>query len=150
MTYTPKIPSDPAYTRLLGQALYNFTYLEWVVLWTIVRLNGNDTGVLSLRETAGAIAKRFLTSIRDTTVPLPVLLRLELTECHDHFVAATKTRNHLLHAHPYTASDGAQRLTYSGDLKWPPEDVVKAAVAFEDLAIKVNDIFHGALAQIRP
>ena len=41
MTYESKIPADPDYLALLGRAFYNFTYMEWVVVWTIVKLSAD-------------------------------------------------------------------------------------------------------------
>jgi hypothetical protein len=150
MSYSSRIHSDPTYTQLLGQAFYNFTYLEWGVLWTIVRLTNNDSSVLSLRETAGQIAKRLLNSIHNTSTPLPASLRLELEESHKLFVTAISTRNKLLHAHPYTALDGGQQLTYMGGTTWSAEDVTRAVIEFENVAIKVTSILNGSLAQVYP
>jgi hypothetical protein len=149
MNYSSRIPSDSTYIQLLGQAFYNFTYLEWGILWTIVRLT-NDSSVLSLRETAGQIAKRLLNSIHNTTTPLPASLRLELEESHKLFVTAISTRNKLLHAHPYTALNGGQQLTYTGGINWDAEDIIRAAIEFESVAIKVTSILHGPLAQVHP
>lgn len=148
-TYTSRIPSDPAYTQLLGHAFYNFTYLEWVITWTIVRLSNNGFDAIPKKVTAGRLASLLLSAISASSPPLTSALRLELEDIHVLFEAAVKTRNELLHAHPYTAHEGTQQLGYSGGVQWDTSAVEKAALQFEAAAIRGSEVFHGALAQAR-
>lgn len=137
---------------MLGQAFYNFTYLEWVVIWTIVKLSpdGFDSVPKGKKATAGAIRAALEKAIKAKLPPLPSSLASDLMQFHDRFQKAIDQRNALLHAHPYTAADGAQRLSYSDGYKWPPELVVEAAKIFEEVAIVGNTIFHGELTKVRP
>jgi hypothetical protein len=41
MAYQSHIPADPTYIHSIGTAFYNFTYLECVVVSTIVRLSAD-------------------------------------------------------------------------------------------------------------
>ena len=152
MSYKSRIPADAEYMQLLGRAFYNFTYLEWVVIWTIVKLSNDDFGSVPSgnKATAGAIRVALEKAIQHTAPPLSASLHTALVAFHRRFRLAIKERNTLLHAHPYTTSDGAQGLTYEGGVAWPVERVVEAARLFEEAAIEGNDIFHGALARERP
>lgn len=68
---------------------------------------------------------------------------------HGSYLTAIGKRNKLLHAHPYTATDGKQQLG-GGGVEWPMKTVDEAAKLFED-AIRVGSaIFHGELAKMRP
>jgi hypothetical protein len=149
MTYHSKIPADAEYLRALGRAFYNFTYLEWVVVWTIVKLSADGFGGVPRGETASVIAKALINAIDTTSPPLPPGLRQRLAQFHSSYVAAIRSRNKLLHAHPYTAGDGVQQLG-GGGLEWPMSAVDAAARSYEEAAIEGNSIFHGDLAQVRP
>jgi hypothetical protein len=149
MTYQSRIPVDPTYIHAVGTAFYNFTYLEWVVVWTIVKLSTDGFASVPLGETAKVIATALLKAIENTSPPLPAPLRKRLIKFHESYLAAIRSRNKLLHAHPYTAQDGQQQLG-GGGIEWPISKVDQAAQLFENAAIEGNAIFHGELAQVRP
>ena len=152
LTYRPRIVADPTYVQALGQAFNNDTYLEWVVIWTIVRLSsdGFDSVPKGKHATGGVIARALEKAIESTTPPLEDGLRRRLLTFYEAFDDALDSRNNLLHAHPFTAPDGAQQLLGSGHLEWPIETVHEAAKLFEEAAIMGNDIFYGDLAKARP
>ncbi|MGH7515457.1 MAG: hypothetical protein ACREOQ_21340 [Gemmatimonadales bacterium] len=149
MNYKPRIKADPIYLQALGQALYNFTYLEWVVVWTIVSLSSDGFGSVPTGETAAQIAKALTRAIASTVPALPDSLRRQLAKFDESYRAAIKVRNKLLHAHPLTAPDGRQQLGSAGS-NWTLEQVEVAAKQFEDAAIQGSAIFHGELAKLRP
>jgi hypothetical protein len=149
VNYRPRIKADPLYLQALGQALYNFTYLEWVVVWTIVKLSSDGFGSVPKGETATQIAKALTRAVSSTTPALPDSLRQQLVKFDESYRAAIKVRNQLLHAHPLTAPDGSQQLGSAGS-NWSLEQVEVAAKQFEDAAIQGNAIFHGELAKLRP
>jgi hypothetical protein len=149
VTYKPRIIADSVYLQTLGQALYNFTYLEWVVVWTIVKLSSDGFGSVPKGETAAQIAKALTRAIASTTPALPDSLRRQLVKFDESYRAAIKVRNTLLHAHPLTAPDGSQQLGSAGS-NWTLEQVEVAAKQFEDAAIQGNAIFHGELTKLRP
>jgi hypothetical protein len=149
VTYTPRLQADPTYLQALGQAFYNFTYLEWVVVWTIVKLSSDGFGSVPHGQTAREIARALSRAIADTDPPLPPNLHRELVKFDERYRDAIRSRNKLLHAHPYTAPGGEQQLG-GGGLQWPLEKVREAARLFEDAAIFGSHIFHGELAKDRP
>ena len=55
MVYRSRIPADPEYIQALGQAVYNFAYLEAIVVSTAGRLGTP----LPKGLTAGKIANAF-------------------------------------------------------------------------------------------
>ena len=149
MTYQSRIPADPTYIQSVGTAFYNFTYLEWVVVWTIVKLSADGFASVPHGKTAKYIAKALLKAIEDTSPPLPATLRKRLIKFYESYRDAIPKRNKLFHAHPYTTLDGEQRLG-GGKIKWPILEVNQAAQLFENIAIEGNAIFHDELAKVRP
>jgi hypothetical protein len=149
MTYHSRIPSDPTYIQILGTAFYNFTYLEWVVIWTIVKLSDNGFNSVPNGKSASYIAKALIMAVQSTAPPLSHSLRLRLMNFHQKYLKAISARNKLLHAHPYTAPGGIQQLG-GGGREWTTDEIESAALQFEEAAIFGNDIFHGDLAKERP
>jgi hypothetical protein len=149
MAYHSRIVADPAYLQALGQALYNFTYLEWVAVWTIVKLSSDAFGSVPVGKTALKIARALSKAIGRTSPPLPNDLRRRLVKFNEAYRSAIRNRNKLIHAHPYTTTSGLQQLGSSGH-EWPIDEVDASAKLFEDAAIMGNDIFHGDLASARP
>jgi hypothetical protein len=148
MTYHFRIPAETEYLQAVGRAFYNFTYLEWVVVWTIGRLSADGFKSVPKGKTASHIAKALIKAIAATEPPLPYKLRRELVKFHEAYLASIARRNMLLHAHPYTAEDGAQQL-WGGGVEWPIDVVDEAAMFFESAAIAGNEIFHGELMTAR-
>ena len=149
MTYSSRIPADADYLHDVGRAFYNFTYLEWIVVWTIVKLSADGFGSVPRGQTASHIAKALIRAIAATEPPLPDKLRRDLVKFHESYLAAIARRNKLLHAHPYTAADGSQQMG-GGGVEWPTDVVDEAAKFFEDTAIAGNTIFYGELKAARP
>lgn len=149
MTYDSRIPADSDYLNTVGRAFYNFTYLEWVVVSTIVKLSPDGFGSVPKGQPASYIAKALIKAIAAAEPPLPDKLRRDLVKFHDSYLTAIIRRNKLLHAHPYTADDGFQQLC-GGGVEWPTDVVDEAAKMFEDAAIAGNAIFHGELESARP
>ena len=59
MSYQSRIPADPGYLQALGRAVYNFTYFEWGVIWTIARLADDGFRSVPKGKSAGEIATAF-------------------------------------------------------------------------------------------
>jgi hypothetical protein len=149
MTYDSRIPVDSDYLHAVGRAFYNFTYLEWIVVWIIVKLSADGFASVPKGQTASHIAKALIKAIAATEPPLPNQLRRCLVKFHESYLEAIRRRNKLLHAHPYTAEGGTQRLG-GGGIEWPTDVVDEAAKFFENAAIAGNTIFHGELKSVRP
>lgn len=149
MAYQSRIPAEETYLLSAGRAFYNYTYLEWGVIWTIAKLSSGGMSDVPKGETAKKIATALIQAIASTEPALPKQLRLDLIKFHERFLEAIKQRNKLLHAHPYTAPGGDQQLG-GGGVQWPISAVDEAALFFEETAIFGNAIFHGALKKERP
>lgn len=149
MTYQSRIPADSQYLNAVGRAFYNFTYLEWVVIWTIVKLSADGFASVPRGQPASYIATALVKAIASTEPPLPESLRRSLVRFHESYLVAISKRNKLLHAHPYTATNGEQQLA-GGGVEWPMQAVDEAAKFFEDSALLGNEIFHGPLRVARP
>lgn len=149
MTYHSRIPAEAEYLKAVGRAFYNFTYLEWVVVWTIGRFSEDGFGSVPKGQTASHIAKALTKAIAATEPPLPDKLRHDLVKFHESYLESIARRNKLLHAHPYTAVDGTQQLG-GGGIEWPIDVVDEAAMFFESAAMTGNEIFHGDLKAARP
>ena len=146
--YQPRLLADQAYIEALGRAFYAFTYLEWVVIWTIVKLSSDGFASVPRGKSAIHIANAFAGAIARTSPPPSRTLRRNLVKFEESYRSAISTRNQLLHAHPYTAPDGAQQLR-GGSHEWPIARVYEALEEFEAAAIAGNAIFHGDLAAAR-
>jgi hypothetical protein len=146
--YKSRIPADPMYLQALGRAVYNFTYMEWIVVGTIVKLGSDGFGSVPKGRPPGEIARALIKVIDATAPPLSPGLRKSLVKIHERCLAAVRRRNKLLHAHPYTAPGGMQQLGGAG-IEWPLEEVIAAAKQFESIAIEGNAIYYGDLAKER-
>jgi hypothetical protein len=131
--------------KMLGRALYNFATYEWMVAWTLEKL---DPGVLSkcTRLPAGKIAKRFDIILRDMANVLPLAQRQALQQAHLEFSRSVERRDQLVHAHPGTAPSDVQQLFYSAgwhaEMQWSLQQVEQAAIDFENAFISLNAIFY--------
>lgn len=133
-----RIPADGEYTAMLGRAVYNFTYYEWVVVWTIEKIQPGYLNRYSQEgPTAGVVASKFKAVIAGADP--------RLAACAARFDDLRKERDKLLHAHPYTAENGVQQLGYRGrhpSTEWPLPEVEKAALAFDNAACELNHLFY--------
>jgi len=139
-----RIPADDAYTAMLGRAVYNFTYYEWVVVNTIEKIKpGYLRWYSSEGPTAGRVGATFVSEAAGYQADPSIIA--ELNACAATFNHLRTTRNQLLHAHPYTAADGAQQLDYRGhhpNANWPMGEVEAAARQFDDAACALNELFY--------
>jgi hypothetical protein len=145
--YTPRIPVEDEYLSALGRATYNFTYLEWGIVWLTETLDpGFLRRVRSL--TAGQIAREFQKQVK--LADPSVADKKRLSALASTFESLTGERNALLHGNPYTANGGEQRLLYNGKhgrRDWTIPGIVEAARSFEEAAIEAGQLLHGGLYQ---
>ena len=138
------IPAEADYTAILGRAIYNFTYYEWVVVWTIEKLcPGYLVQYTQKAPTSGVLAQKFLTVVKGSDP--------RLVACAGMFSEARIIRDQLLHAHPYTAPGGIQQLGYRGrhpDAQWPLADVEEVARKFDQAACELSSLFDELLRHL--
>ena len=101
--YKSRIPADAVYLTAVGQAFYNFSYLEWVAIWTIVKLSPNGFASVPEGEHSIKIADALSAAIADTSPELDGPLREKLKNFTNHYREAIQSRDALLSSHPYTA-----------------------------------------------
>ncbi len=94
----------------LGRAAYNFAYLEWIVVWTIVKLRTDEFESVPRRQPSRRISRALARAISNTSPPLDANLRLSLVRFEQRFRNAIHLRNRLIHAHPYMSSEGTGQL----------------------------------------
>jgi hypothetical protein len=147
--FTSRIPCAPEYKYALGQAVYNFTYLEWGAIYVISRLQPNYFKTNPSQKTSGEIFKDLKVAVKDTQILGPhIKTRVECFA--EQFGILKDRRNSLLHAHPYTADGGEQRLMRRGKdgaLSWSIEELDLAARDFETLAVEAGELLHGPLSE---
>jgi hypothetical protein len=103
-----RLPHDPEYTALLGAAVYAFAYTEWMLMEILRSLEPDATHASLAELTSGQVAAQLRTAIEK-------LPQEEGREIGKRFAALVERRNDMIHAHPATAADGAQRLS-----RWAP------------------------------
>lgn len=141
--YLWRIPVGDDYVAALGRAVYNFTYLEWGIVWLAETL---DRGFINRVNsfTAGMIAASFERLVAKSDASAPDFKRM--TELANLFKDLVQERNALLHGNPYTAEGGEQCLLYTGKAgrrAWSIIDILETAKSFQEAAIEANDILHG-------
>jgi hypothetical protein len=149
---TPKfrIPADDDYLLALGRAVYNFAYMEAGFVWAIRRLGDRTTTGLPFHETGATMEAKFRKAVKTTKLALPAKLRAELLDLAAEFGDAVDDRNNLLHATPFTAKGGAQRLSGKGHRQWMTRDLYAAAKRFEELSLKSGDPLRDELEKLSP
>ena len=123
-----RVPFDDDYVKLVGTAVYLFSYYEWAIIYVVERLEPGFVDEYCRKHrsgmTSGTVFTRFMNAVEhyagDKGVEKTELKCCELT--FDHLV---QKRNLLIHAHPITDDGGAQILNYPAspakqisDMKW--------------------------------
>lgn len=138
-----RIPASDSYLRELGRAAYNFSYLEWGVIWLAETL---EPGFLSEAQalTAGQIAQRFINVAK--SVPDSDCDHLDLINLARSFQGLVEDRNRLIHGNPFTADNGEQRLLYSGKhgrKDWTENLIQQFSDEAAALASSAGRLLHG-------
>ncbi|SRR6266516_1645351 len=149
-----RVPYDPAYTALLGTAVYVFAYYEWAVIYLIQQFKPGFVGryCQGAPMTSGKVRQELEAVLKDPGTSYTAVRKAELQGCLDQFARLIGRRNALIHAHPITNHDGAQILSYQTnverplpDMKWPVAEVEAAIRAFDDAACATNALLHRLL-----
>jgi hypothetical protein len=144
-----RVPVDPEYVDAVGRAFYNFDYMEWIVIWTVVKLSPDGFQNVPDGTSSTRIADTFERTIDTTLPPLSDELRKSLTGFAENYRKAISSRDSLILAHPFTAAGGMQELGGLGRT-WDLALLTEIAKFSEDVAISGNAIFYGDLAKERP
>lgn len=140
MERVSQVPVAEGYIRALGRAAYDFSYLEWGIVWLAETIRPGFLGRVG-GMTAGTIGREFeaaaLARADEDAKSLQILAA--------NFLHLVKDRNALLHGVPYTAKRGEQRLLHlgpKGRRDWTENLILETARKFEAAAIEANSLLH--------
>ena len=143
-----RVPFDDDYVKLLGIAVYLFSYYEWTIIWIVEVL---EPGFLAeyLRKnpmTSGQVKCRFKGALASYAGDHGKELRI----CSREFDGLVHRRNALIHAHPSTDVGGAQILNYQSkptkpitDMKWTSDDINIFVEEVDTAFCRASDLLHG-------
>ena len=146
-----RIPFDKDYVKLVGIAVYLFSYYEWAIIYIIEKLEPGFVAEYCRKSkkpmTSGDVSKRFKGALQNSgghTADKAALKR-----CSREFANLIQKRNALLHAHPITDIGGAQILNYQGklskpisDLKWTNDEIKRFIKEIDEAACRTSKRLH--------
>ena len=141
-----RVPFDPDYTRLVGTAVYVFSYYEWTIIYIIERLNPGFVSEYSRQKkmTSGHVKRRIEAlskALGAHEVDADALVR-----CSADFSSLVPRRNALMHAHPITDGPwGDQILNFQSmasaeitEMKWTADAVTEFIRAVDEAAVQAG------------
>ena len=149
-----RVPFDEDYVKLVGKAVYFFSYYEWAVIYILERLEPGFVAEYSREKsmTSRVVHSRFKRAL-EKDVGGHDVDKTTLESCSHEFDGLVDKRNALIHAHPITDIDGAQILNYQGnpskpisDMKWQTVDIERFVEKVDAAAVRANELLH----QFRP
>ena len=145
-----RVPFDEDYVKLVGTAVYLFSYYEWTIIYIIERLEPGFVAEYSREQTmpSGEVLNRFKRALEQDAGGHDVD-RSTLRSCSDEFAGLVDKRNALIHAHPITDIGGAQILNYQSkpsrpisDMKWEDVDIEKLTEEVDEAACRANELLR--------
>ena len=145
-----RVPFDENYVRLLGKAIYLFSYYEWTIIYLVEQLQSGFVEKYSRGKpmTSGGVLNAFKAAMKPAQNEL-CGNKAALQDCFNEFDRLKPKRDALVHAHPITDIDGAQILNYQGelskpisDLKWDEEKVCDFARDIDAAVCRASELFH--------
>ena len=149
------MPFDEAYVRLVGTAVYLFSYYEWEIIYIVERLEPGFVAKYSRDKpmTSGVVSARFKSALASYAGGQGVD-KGDLENCSCEFNGLVHIRNALIHAHPITDVGGAQILNYQAmptkpisDMKWEAVEIKRLIEEVDAAACRANVLLQ-ALLQI--
>ena len=142
-----RIPVTEDYLAALGRATYNFSYLEWGVIWLAETL---QPGFLqtSSTMTAGNIAQKFSSVVENLDKTAADKTKLKMLASN--FTDLIALRNSLMHGNPYTALNREQRLLYDGKhgrKDWTIDSMKGFATRTATASIEAGKLLHNGRLQ---
>ena len=146
-----RIPFCDDYVKLVGKAVYLFSYYEWVIIYLVERLQPGFVSKYCRGKkpmTSGTVCRRFRTALNSDNGSHGMDQAL-LEACYQKFADLIPKRNAFIHAHPITDVDGAQILNYQvnlsqkiSDMKWESSKVERFVEEINEAACQANDLLH--------
>ena len=142
-----RVPVAEDYLSALGRATYNFSYLEWGVIWLTEAL---QPGFLQMASTmtAGNIEEKFSSVVKKLDKTDPDKARLKILARN--FSDLVPDRNSLMHGNPHTALSADQRLLYDGKhgrKDWTLDSMRDFSSRTATASIEVGKLLHNGRLQ---
>ena len=142
-----RIPVAEDYLSALGRATYNFSYLEWGIIWITETL---QPGFLQMASTMTArnISEKFSSVVKRLDKTDPDGTRLQTLARN--FRDLVPDRDRLMHGNPYTALSGEQRLLYDGKhgrKDWTIDSMKDFSSRTATESIEVGKLLHNGRLQ---
>jgi len=142
------IPVDANFLSAIGRAAYNFNYLEWGVIYGIMRLRACHVWEVGCIHRTSHVYGALTQAIVRTTIPLPAELRLRLTDFSERWKAAVEDRNSLLHSYPMTAENRLPASGGRGFRIWQETEILDAAMNFQILSDRAGSELRDELIKL--
>ena len=145
-----RVPFSESYARLVGIAVYLFSYYEWQVIYIVDELAPGFVRKYCRQKTltSGAVHDRF-DAVLSHCSAREARLRESLECCRKTFNSLIARRNALIHAHPITDPVEGQILHYQTkpskpitDMRWGPDQIRTFIADVDGAACKANALFY--------
>lgn len=145
-----RVPYSDSFVRLVGIAVYVFSYYEWQVIYIVEELAPGFV-LEYCRErtlTSRAVCNRF-DAVLKRCGARNVELRDAMVCCREKFHGLIARRNALIHAHPITDPVEGQILNYQTkpskpipDLRWGQDEIRAFITDVDEAAWEANALFY--------
>ena len=145
-----RVPFSESYVRLMGVAVYLFSYYEWQVICIVDELAPGFLREYSRQKTltSSAVHNRFDAVLRHCDVRNAGLHK-SLACCRDTFGSLIARRNALIHAHPITDPVEGQILHYQtkpskpiSEMRWEPDQIRALIEDVDEAVCEANSLFY--------
>ena len=146
-----RVPFDDDYVKLVGTAVYLFSYYEWAIIYVVERLEPGFVPEYCRKHrrgmTSGTVFTCFMNAVERYAGDKGVE-KTELKCCGLTFDHLVQKRNALIHAHPITDDGGAQILNYQAspakqisDMKWEVASLQEFIHEVDAAACQIGEMF---------
>lgn len=144
MNYKVRLEAEPLSLQHLGRAIYNFTFLEWVVISLIAKLNPIECEGFSCGKHPLEIATAFTKAVTVASPQPPRKLRIRLLRFDQYFRVCITKRTRLVQVNQFNAPDGLEELNDCAFEQYI-RHLQAAAKSFEKVAMFGSAILHDGL-----
>ena len=147
-----RIPFDEIYVKLIGQAVYTFSYYEWQIIYLVEQLQPGFVKAYSRPcgkppMASYRVFEAFEAALKEAPSDFDGN-KEAFKACMNKFKNLIPRRNALIHAHPITDINGAQVLNYQSalskpisDLKWDEKEISNFIKAVDEAVCQASKVF---------
>ncbi len=145
-----RVPFSESYAKLVGIAVYLFSYYEWQIIYIIDELAPGFVREYSREKpmSSGAVQQRFA-KVLSHGADQSARRHESLACCRESFGSLIARRNALIHAHPITDPVEGQILYYQtkpskpvSDMRWEPDQIRTFIADVDEAACEANALFY--------